>query len=471
MVCPKHPARSLPAEHPVTAALAQLSPQSVTLRLVTEPKEQARWNTLVRRHHYLKEHRLVGESLRYVAEQDGQWIALLGWSSAAFHLRPRDAWIGWTDGQRQARRHLLACNARFLILHAKARHPHLASHLLARNLERLSADWLQHYDHPLLLAETFVDPQRFEGTCYRAANWIQIGLTQGYARSRLDFYQLHAQPKVIFLYPLHPKARSLLSAPDLPPRLAPHERTPSPTTFPLKSGQSRSLLQALKPLRDPRRFGGKRHRQVASIVAIATTALIAGNNHLLAIGQFAQTLSQHQLCALGATRSRKTRQYLAPSETTLRRTLQRLDPDQLDTLVCDWLRSHLQDSDLAVLAVDGKCARTASKINGQSLTLFASLDLQTRQVRRQLQIPAKTNEIPALKDLLADLNLRGTLVTLDALHTQKETARFLVQDQQADYLLPVKANQPKLFNKLSRLALTGAVFPSGHHFEPGPRPT
>ena len=199
----------------------------------------------------------------------------------------------------------------------------------------------------------------------------------------------------------HPVTAALaqLSPQGVTLRLAPHERTPSPTTFPLKSGQSRSLLQALKPLRDPRRFGGKRHRQVASIVAIATTALIAGNNHLLAIGQFAQTLSQHQLCALGDTRSRKTRQYLAPSETTLRRTLQRLDPDQLDTLVSDWLRSHLQDLDLAVLAVDGKCARTASKINGQSLTLFASLDTQTRLVRRQLQIPAKTNEIPALKDL------------------------------------------------------------------------
>ena len=266
MVCPKHPARSVSAEHPVTAALAQLSPQGVTLRLVTEPKEQARWNRLIRQHHYLKEHRLVGESLRYVAEHNGRWIALLGWSSAAFHLRPRDAWIGWTDGQRQARRHLLACNARFLILHAKARHPHRASQLLARNLERLSADWLQHYGHPLLLAETFVDPQRFAGTCYRAANWIPIGLTQGYARSRLDFYQLHAQPKVISLYPLHPKARSLLSAPDLPPRLAPHERTPLPHHLPL---EVRSIPQPLAgpqtaarspPLRRQAPSPGRLHR-------------------------------------------------------------------------------------------------------------------------------------------------------------------------------------------------------------------
>jgi hypothetical protein len=378
MTRPLNVVSSPTAQHPVTAALDRIYPKDdLDLRLVA-PEEEPRWNRLIRQHHYLKEHRLVGESLRYVAEHNGRWIALLGWSSAAFHLRPRDAWIGWTDGQRQARRHLLACNARFLLLGPKAQTPNLASRLLARNLERLSDDWLQHYGHPLLLAETFVDPQRFEGTCYRAANWIPLGLTKGFARSRLDFYQLHAQPKAIFLYPLHPKARLLLSAPVLPARLAPHERIPSPATFPLNRTQSRSLLQALKPLRDPRRFGGKRHRQVASIVAIAATAMIAGNNDLLAIGQFAQSLSQHQLCALGATRSRKTRKFLAPSETTIRRTLQRLDPDQLDTLVCDWLRSHLQDLDLSVLAVDGKCARTASKINGHSLTLFASLDKPTR---------------------------------------------------------------------------------------------
>src|SRR5439155_15053416 len=76
------------------------------------PEEEARWNKLVRKHHCLKEHRMVGESLRYVAKQNGRWIALLGWSSAAFHLRPRDAWIGWSDAQRNAGRHLMACNAR-----------------------------------------------------------------------------------------------------------------------------------------------------------------------------------------------------------------------------------------------------------------------------------------------------------------------------------------------------------------------
>jgi hypothetical protein len=93
------------------------------------------------------------------------------------------------------------------------------------------------------LVETYVDPQRFEGACYRAAKWIEIGLTKGLGRSRLDFYQLHPQPKALFLYPLVPNASEILSAPLLPP----------PPHYPLSGQQTRSLLQTLAPLRDPRR--------------------------------------------------------------------------------------------------------------------------------------------------------------------------------------------------------------------------
>jgi hypothetical protein len=162
---------------------------------------------------------------------------------------------------------------------------------------------------------------------------------------------------------------------------------------------------------------------------------------------------------------------LAPSETTIRRVLQRLDPDELDRLINDWLRSHLKQAGIAALAVDGKAARTAAKINGQGLQLFGALDTQTRLFCRQIQIPAKTNEIPALKDLLRDLDLRGTLVSADALNTQTTTAHHLVEEKQADFLLVVKANQPKLFDKLFRLAQSpqGAFFPSTHHHGPSPR--
>jgi predicted transposase YbfD/YdcC len=436
----------------VTEVLEEIARREVILELVSDPRDQERWNQLIRQHHYLKEHCMVGESLRYVAKRDGKWIALLGWSSAAFHLRARDAWIGWTDALRHSRRSLVACHARFVLLGNKATSRELASRILKLNLDCLSEDWQQRYGHPIVLAESFVDPERFEGTCYRAAHWIEIGVTKGFGRSHLDFYQLHDQPKAIFLQPLTPKARQILSAPLMPPAWAAFERLAEPTEYPLTGQQTKSLLAALGVLQDPRRHRGRLHRRVASIVAIATAAMIAGNNSLIDIGAFSQALNQNQLRSLRAARCRNTGKLLAPSESTIRRVLQSLNPDELDRLVSTWLRSHLKDLGIAALAVDGKCVRTASKIKGESIQLFGALDTQTKIVCRQIKIPSKTNEIPTLKDLLAELDLRGALVSADAINTQKSTAVHIVQEKQADYLLVVKANQPKLFDKLLELS-------------------
>jgi hypothetical protein len=456
----------------VSEVLQELASSEVIVELVTDSEEEKEWNKLVKKHHYLKEHHLVGESLRYVAKQNGKWIALLGWSSAAFHLRPRDAWIGWTDLLRKSRRHLVACNSRFVLLGAKSTTScQVASQILSLNLRRLSEDWQQRYGHPIALVETFVDPERFEGTCYRGANWIEIGVTKGFGRSRIDFYQLHDKPKAIFLHPLTPQARHILSAPVMPKTWTAYERAADVREYPLSGEQTQSLLQALETLRDPRRYHGWLHRKVASIVAIATAAMIAGNNSYIDIGAFAQSLNQNQLRSLRASRDRKTRRFLKPSESTIRRVIQALDPDQLDRTVTAWLRSHLKDLGIASLAVDGKCVRTASKINGESIQLFSALDIQTKIVCRQIKIPSKRNEISALKDLLEELDLRGALVSADAINTQKSSAAHLVQDKQADYLLVVKANQPKLFGKLARLsqASAGVFFPSGHHTGPGTR--
>jgi hypothetical protein len=201
--------------------------------------------------------------------------------------------------------------------------------------------------------------------------------------------------------------------------------------------------------------------------------MIAGNNSLIDIGAFAHSLNQNQLRTLRANRNPQTGRYEAPSESTIRRVLQRLDPTQLDTITTRWLRSHLQDLSITALAVDGKCVRTATLINGHSLQLFSALDTQTRLSCGQLQIPAKTNEIPSLKELLKDLDLHGALLTADAMHTQKATAAHVVEEKKADYLLVVKANQPKLFERLATLANapTGVFFPSGYHAGSSPRPT
>jgi len=456
----------------VSEVLQEVARTEVTLERVTDPQDEAKWNKLVRKHHYLKEHRMVGESLRYVAKQNGEWIALLGWSSAAFHLRARDAWISWTDLQRQSRRPLVACNARFVLLRPKSDTScQLASQILSLNLRCLSEDWQQRYDHPIVLVETFVDPERFEGTCYRAANWIEIGVTKGFGRSRIDFYQLHDKPKAIFLHPLTPKARQILCAPVMPKAWAAYEQPADVHEYPLSGQQTKSLLQAFGALRDPRRYHGWLHRKVASILAIATAAMIAGNDSYIDIGAFAQSLNQNQLRSLRASRDRKTGKFISPSESTIRRVIQALDPEELDRIATGWLRSHLQDRGIAGLAIDGKCLRTASKINGQTIQLFSALDIQTKIICRQIQIPSKRNEISTLKDLLEELDLRGTLVTADALNTQKSSATHLVEKKEADYLLVVKANQPKLFNKLARLSVSsaGSFFPSGHQPEPGTR--
>ena len=415
----------------------------------------------------------MGESLRYVAKLNGKPVAYLGWSSAAFHLQARDTWIGWTEPLRKARRQLVACNARFVLLGPKSpTSVQLASRILSLNLRCLSEDWQHRYGHPIALAETFVDPKRFEGTCYQAANWVEIGVTKGFGRTHLDFYQLHAKPKAIFLCPLVPQAAQILSAPVMPPAWAPYQLKADPHEYPLSGRQTQSLLQALGALRDPRRHKGWRHRKVASIVAIAAAAMIAGNNTLLDIGEFSHSLNHNQLRSLRASRCRKTGKLLAPSESTIRRVLQRLDPAKLDLIVTGWLRSHLDDLGIVALAVDGKAVRTASKIKGQSIQLFSALETQTKLICRQIQIPSKTNEITTLKDLLQGLDLRGALVSADALNTQKSSATLIVEEKQADYLLVVKGNQPKLFDRLATLSMapTGDFFPSEHHAEPGPQP-
>ena len=179
MICPVQIKRASRPEEIVSQILDESAAAVVTVELVQSLEEERRWNKLIRKHHYLKEHRLVGESLRYVIKQNGEWIGLLGWSSAAFHLRPRDAWIGWTDAQRQAARHLVACNARFALLTPKGDSPNLASHALSLNLQRLSADWQARYGHPLALVETYVDPKRgIEGVSPRIMTlWSAHGVS------------------------------------------------------------------------------------------------------------------------------------------------------------------------------------------------------------------------------------------------------------------------------------------------------
>ena len=183
---------------PLQATVKQLQP--VQIRQVRRTPEEKLFGSLLEAHHYLAYRQPVGEHLKYLIYARGTPIACLSWSSAPRHLGPRDRFIGWSAKQRQAQIHLLAYNSRFLIL-PWAKVPNLASHLLACVSRVISEDWQRLYHHPIYLLETFIDPERFRGTCYRAANWIYLGKTTG--RGKNDWtHRANRSLKELWIYPL-----------------------------------------------------------------------------------------------------------------------------------------------------------------------------------------------------------------------------------------------------------------------------
>ncbi|MCZ7639770.1 MAG: DUF4338 domain-containing protein [Verrucomicrobia bacterium] len=195
----------------------------LSLRLIT-PAETDRWNALVSEHHYLRNAQLVGEQLRYVAEYESQWLVLLGWSAAAWHLKARDAWLHWTAAQRATRRHFLAQNSRCLVLADRLQFPNLASRALGLCCARLAADWRAVHGHPIVAVESFVDRQITYGTTYKASGWTLLGPTAGFGRQAQDFYERHDRPKQLWVRALDPEGTAALAQPTLPPALAPLKR-------------------------------------------------------------------------------------------------------------------------------------------------------------------------------------------------------------------------------------------------------
>jgi len=182
--------------------------QPLEFMQVRRTKQEAIFNGLIEQYHYLGYTQPVGEHLKYLVYESGRPVAALAWSSAPRHLGPRDRFIGWSAQKRRQNIRFLAYNSRFLIL-PWIRVPHLASHILGRMAKILPVDWQNLYCHPVYFLETFVDPQRFKGTCYRAANWILLGHTTG--RGHKDNTRKPNRPiKEILGYPISRQFRQLL---------------------------------------------------------------------------------------------------------------------------------------------------------------------------------------------------------------------------------------------------------------------
>ncbi|MBK5224586.1 MAG: ISAs1 family transposase [Acidimicrobiia bacterium] len=422
--------------------------------------DRGRFDAELDEHHWLG-HRMVGETMRYVAtDAAGEWVALVGFGSCAFSCGPRDRFVGWSGELRVRRLRFVASNQRFCVLPA-GRRQNAASAVMARTLRRLSGDWVEAWGHPVLLVETFVDPSRHIGTCYGASSFLQVGTTAGFGR-RSGRYVAHGEVKDVYVKALHRRATVVLAGVfDHPLLLADPRSQVAQIDF--NTADLSSLLERLAQLSDPRARRGVRHNFASTLLLVAC-ATLAGHKSLVAMSEWSDASSQEVLTRIGARISPVTGLRIPPSYATIRRATIAVDPDEFDVIVAGWAAEQpnrlpppaaSDDRDgpagpgagLVGVAVDGKTLRGARRADGTQVQLLAALRHDTGGVVGQRNVDNdKTNEILALAPLLGPLTITGMVVTADAMHTQRKAAELVVDAKDAHYILGVKKNQPTLWN-------------------------
>lgn len=424
------------------------------LRLLTQRKDISRCDRAIIEHHYLHDVTLVGEHLRYALVYKGQWLAVATWSSAAFHLKARDQFIGWTPEQCRRRLPLLANNSRLLVM-PNCHSPNLISRFMKLMLAQLSQDWQQRWGHPIALVETFVDPRFYQGTAYKVSGWSHLGKTAGWKRDADDFYQKNDAPKQIWIRELVKKACVKLRAPQLPAEWAKVEefRRPHCTA---KAGQIGSLMQATKKeipeFRRAQALAYPVTGLVCLMVMAAAQGVVRGPGDLAI---YADTLTQGQLRALGFRLDPRTKKVRCPKKTVFTTVLHNVDDELLERVLLRWQTQILGPSQDQIVIVDGK------KIRHAGVEIVNAVDSQGRFLG-SVVTPAKTNEIPAVRTILAKQDLVGKTVLTDALHTNHETAQLILFEGGGDYLMTVKGNQPTLEKNLEKLFTEQLFSPSAH---------
>jgi hypothetical protein len=459
----------------------------VSVRLIAE-EERARFDEELTTKHYLRNATAVGRVLRYVAEYRGQWLALLTFSSPAFHLKLRDQWLHWSAHQVKERRHLIAQNSRFLVLAAPGQWPNLASRLLKLTAARLASDWQHHFGYPVQVLETFVDPQRFRGTCYKAAGWQVLGPTQGFGRNWQDFYTDTEHPKELWVRALSERSLAQIRAVELPAAWA-DPKGPLPPVCPVATARLDSLWEHFHhQMTEPRKARGIRHKLACCLTLIAL-AVAAGCHGPHAIAGFASSLNHGQRRRLRCCpRKGHRQQYEVPCERTFRRLLKQVDPAQLKQALVDWMASR-DPAPTTVVHLDGKVLKNTTPAPASSsppelepceippelqapkadqALMLVNFHTTGQRLIDQVAVPRNTNEQAAVAAHLPQMNLAGVCVTADAAHTTKANCRQLTQEKGADFLLVLKANQPTALAKAGQL-LPGDTPPSGRNFGQRPR--
>lgn len=429
--------------------------------LLSSAKDIAQCDQAIRQHHYLRDVTLVGEHLRYAFVYRGSWLALATWSSAAFHLKDRDQFIGWSLEQCSRRRCLLANNSRLLVM-PDCHYPNLISRFMKLMLKRLSEDWQERWGHPLALVESFVDPRLYQGTAYKVSGWSYLGKTAGWKRDADDFYQKNDAPKQIWVRELVKNARVKLRAAQLPPAWAQVQKA-APVRCTAKVAQIGSLMESVEAevaeFRRAQALAYPVAGLICLIVMAAAQGVVRGPQDL---ADYAQTLSPAQLRALKFRTDPHTGQLRCPGKTTFSRLLHALDDDQVEGALLRWQDQILGPCRDRIVIFDGK------KVRHAGVEIVNAVNSQGRFLGSVITA-SKSNEIPAARQLLRGQDLRGKILVADAMHTQDETAQQILFEGGGDYLLTVKGNQTTLETTLEKLFSKQGFSPSAHSADTGPQ--
>jgi Druantia protein DruA/DDE_Tnp_1-associated len=344
-----------------------LNLSQVSVRTVT-PSEEATFQELMQQYHYLGSLPKIGNTIWYVATCNNEWLGLISFSAAALKCGARDRWIGWSYRLQYDRLHLVANNSRFLIL-PNCHYKNLATKILSLCRRRIQTDWQNRFGFPLLVMETFVDPSRFIGTIYRAANWEIVGSTKGYQRIRSGYSNTCQSSKLVFVLPLQRNARQVLSR-----SLLPQKYVSGAPRMKLTADQMRSLPDFFKQIKDPRRAQGRKH-SAHLVLAIAAAAVLCGMRGYKAISDWTKALSPAARARFGCYYSH--RKNSVPSESTIRNVLIRISPVELDQALQAWNAQYgvIDES----LAIDGKTMRNAIDDDGRQIHIMGAVGHQSKQ--------------------------------------------------------------------------------------------
>ncbi|MEE4236248.1 MAG: ISAs1 family transposase [Anderseniella sp.] len=423
-----------------------MSKNPVQIRVI-RTKERKRFEALMGEYHYLGEGHSAGDTLRMVAERDGEWVGLLMWGSACYRLKPRDEFIGWTATQRARRQKLVVQNRCFALLAERGQHPNLASHILGAAVRELPRLWYDAFGYQPLLAETFSDIEAFEGTCYKASGWQPLGKSKGYSRHRADFYILNERPKKLWVRELRSGALALLRAMDVPEECREGADSDADGVLPMKKNQVESLHEALCKVPDPRARNRTFH--IGAVLSIVAMAIFSGHNNLVQIVRFANRLHNDQRKALGLPVFKKGSSYRkVPSYKVFYNLLRNLDIDAFAQCLSAWLSRH-SGSLPAALALDGKFIR-------DTVGVVCLVDQETGVPRAMIKASKKEGEgqdceIRAAQRMIENQpDLSNTLTTADALHAQRRFANGIME-RGGEFIVQAKDNQKTVHKTAAKL--------------------